>query len=209
MGGRGWVVVVQPISRLPATIQGAGGWAHFVDQRRERIRPIRWVGAVLPQSRDEGIRHDQNEALIRRVKSGRFCDIMINPHRSVIWQTDQQVLPKTKIYCLVNLDIHFFLFDFRACVRRSDNRLQSLEHQLDHRDQHHRLAAVGQLLVVLAQPPIPPEPAKCPFNDPSSRLYHKPLRTFCTLHNLHLPAPRLFHQCGQLPAVSPVRSQVP
>src|SRR5215210_6661960 len=45
----------------------------------------------------------------------------------------------------------------RACVR-SSIRLQSVDHQVDHRDQDDRLLARRSLLVILAQTPVSTQP---------------------------------------------------
>jgi len=54
-------------------------------------------------------------------------------------------------------------------------RKHGSSHPVDHRDVDPRLAVVGMLLVILAQPSIAPKPAECPFDDPSSRQVYIPL----------------------------------
>jgi hypothetical protein len=46
---------------------------------------------------------------------------------------------------------------------------------MDHRDPDEGFATRRQLLVVLTQPPIPPEPPKCPLHDPPPLEHLEPL----------------------------------
>ena len=63
------------------------------------------------------------------------------------------------------------------------------------------LADAGQDLVILAQPPIPPEPAKRPFHTPAQRQHLEPLRVGRAADDLQVPAEGFLRPFRQFPAV--------
>lgn len=50
---------------------------------------------------------------------------------------------------------------------------QAAAHQVDHRDENHRLTALRQLLIVFAQAPAAAQPGEGPLDDPSLRQHDK------------------------------------
>ena len=62
-------------------------------------------------------------------------------------------------------------------------RLQTLEHQMDHRHLNHGLARSRRPLVILAVAAILPRPAIGPFDDPAVRQMHQPVDSRRPLHH--------------------------
>ena len=72
-------------------------------------------------------------------------------------------------------------------------RFEAMEHQVDHGDVDHVLAALRQLLVVFAQPTVTPEPGKSPLDYPATRQNGKTFLTVRTLDDFQGPFARCLH----------------
>ena len=55
------------------------------------------------------------------------------------------------------------------CGKPRLSRLEPVKHEVDHRDEDHRLTAIGQRFVVFAQSPVLPEPSERSLDDPALR----------------------------------------
>ena len=69
---------------------------------------------------------------------------------------------------------------------------QSANHQADHRDVDDGLARGRQVLIVLAEPALPPKPAEGALDNPSARKHFEPSDIVGSLDDFHLqpvPAP--------------------
>ena len=73
----------------------------------------------------------------------------------------------------------------------------------------HRLADLRSLLIVFAQPPIPPEPSECPLHHPPARQYREPDRICGPLDDFDRPTPRQLDQLRDLAAISAIRPDQP
>jgi hypothetical protein len=71
----------------------------------------------------------------------------------------------------------------RACVRRSI-RLQSVDHQVDHRYEDDRFATRRSLLIILTQTPVSPKPSQCSLHYPAPLQHHKPFLFLRALDDL-------------------------
>ena len=86
-----------------------------------------------------------------------------------------------------------------------------MQHQIDHRKMNHRLAAVGQRLVIFAVPPVTAQPAKRSFHDPTFGQDLEPLHVVGSFDDLQAPPtsqglnPQ--NQLAGVAAVSPDQSQ--
>lgn len=76
---------------------------------------------------------------------------------------------------------------------------------MSHGDKDHGLARCGVALVVLAVPPVAPQPAEGPLHDPALRQHHKPFDFRRPQHRLQQPPERAFDAFRQVvPAVGAV-----
>jgi len=83
-------------------------------------------------------------------------------------------------------------------------RLEMAQHTVNHAHEDHRFAALGQFFVILAQPAIPTEAAKCPFHNLSFGQHNKAGRVVATLHDLQHPAADLRNPANQLSCIAAV-----
>jgi Domain of unknown function (DUF4365) len=83
---------------------------------------------------------------------------------------------------------------FELVFRRSEPP----EHYMTHGDIDHRLAQCGITLVVLAVPPISPDPGKGPLHDPTLGQHHETFDLCWSEHGLEQPSEGVFHTSGQV-----------
>jgi hypothetical protein len=74
--------------------------------------------------------------------------------------------------------------ELRACSKSTLG--EAAKHEADHGDVNHRLAGVGEVLVVFAQPALAPEPAKGALDDPSTWQHLEAFDVVGALHDLHV-----------------------
>src|SRR5205814_4855396 len=84
-------------------------------------------------------------------------------------------------------------------------RVETLEHEIDHRDRYPCLFTLGQRLVVLAQPSIPPQPRQRAFYDPPPREHLETLLVGGFPHDFQDPAELLLHPVNEWPPIGAVR----
>src|SRR5262245_33002950 len=70
--------------------------------------------------------------------------------------------------------------------------VKSAEVVMDRRDPHHRLARARRVLVVPAQPPIPPQPGEGPLHYPATLQRHEPPLARLAADDHHL-VPAVMH----------------
>jgi hypothetical protein len=84
---------------------------------------------------------------------------------------------------------------------------KAAKHEADHGDVDHRLAGVREVLVVLAEPTLSPEPAERTFDHPATRQNLEPFEVFGALHDLQTDGVSLAERpdpVDELPRVSAV-----
>jgi putative transposase len=95
--------------------------------------------------------------------------------------------------------------DLRACVR-SSSWLQSMQHQVDHRDQDECLTALRNSFIVFTQAPTAPQPSERPLHYPSPRKHHEASLSLLPLHYRERPPRECLYPFNQPPPkVSPIR----
>src|ERR1035437_152744 len=75
---------------------------------------------------------------------------------------------------------------------------------MNHGQINHRLAAVGQSLVILAQPTVAAKPAKGAFHNPSLGQDDEALDVVATFDDLQQPAAKVLDPADQLPGIAAV-----
>src|SRR5437016_4739283 len=79
------------------------------------------------------------------------------------------------------------------------------EHKADHRHINKRFAALGQSLVVAAQPTLPVQPGKGALYYPSLGQQHESLLVPQSLHDLQRPTQLTLHPFDQLASIPTIR----
>ena len=79
-----------------------------------------------------------------------------------------------------------------------------MKHQVDHRDSDHRLAAVGQHLVVFAVPAVSAQPRERPLHDPPLGQHLEPGQVVAAFDDFQEPATQLSGPFDQLAGIAPV-----
>ena len=91
-----------------------------------------------------------------------------------------------------------------SCVDWLSCTCQPSEHQLDHCNVNHGFTCVGEIFVVLAQPPISSQPTESSFHHPTSGQHFESRNVIASFDDFQYPAGQIMEPIDQLSCIAAV-----